>query len=236
MCSKCRRTLKNVDLLDSAITENQVHFIEEIALENSVENIELKTKPLKPAEDFISLTCTQCKKDFATKRQLDKHIDNIHEKKKLSCNFCEYFNSVPVNFFDHIAKHLNPSKKIVKRRGQKCFLQYKDSEIKLFCAICKQDSPSVSDLKTHYEQEHLSKKRMHCDRCGWFCFRKCFLADHIMCKHILQPVRDMYSEKRQFECTYKGCLKRFKTKAFLKQHQDRTHSGKSSRFAIKAGC
>lgn len=176
------------------------------------------------------IRCDYCNKELATALKLRRHIENIHKRKKLYCNFCAYSNGIPGNVIEHIANHINPPKSLAKKKRQKCFVKIENFEVSLTCPICTEDFSSVTDLKAHFVENHVKRLQIQCDHCGWQCYKKNQMVDHITCRHLVKSHKDMYDLNRQHQCTKISCRKRFKTASLLKQHFNTTHSGKACSF------
>ena len=51
--------------------------------------------------------CKICKKVFSEKRNLNRHIEGIHENKLYECEFCDKTYSRKEKMMSHVAKHHN---------------------------------------------------------------------------------------------------------------------------------
>lgn len=227
ICSDCIKTLRQADSLDITINENQrLHFEKRRSLKVPAKKILKKNQEkLKPKSGLESFRCERCDKEFDTKIQLKKHKKNIHEAKTFKCNFCEFSTKIAINVIEHIANHLNPLKKYVRKKEQKYFEKYEDSKVILSCTLCQEVLTSISELKNHLLDEHLTRLKLHCDHCDYRCFKKCQMIDHITCKHVLKSCKNLFDKERKYECTFEGCLRRFKVPLLLKQHMSLVHSG-----------
>lgn len=175
--------------------------------------------------------CEECSKDYATASRLKNHVQRMHTKNKLNCNFCEYSTPRRNHFIEHVSYHIDPREKSTKRNGRNDFINYVDSLVCLTCPLCREDSVSMASLKAHYVLKHKAYRRFECDHCGWLSLTKENMISHITCKHVIKPTYDIYDKDRPHECTVKGCRKRYKVRSTLLQHL-RTHSGRDSAFWI----
>lgn len=211
--------------MDSTVNENQkLHFEKKsrFALKTEIPPEESSSKP---ASKKIKHICEVCSKDYTTATKLKRHIERTHKRKRFNCNFCEYSSLDGFRLIAHISKHLDPHVLVTNLKER--FPKYEDSFVSLTCPICKEYFMSVTSLKAHYLQRHQANRKFECDHCGWHSVTKENMSRHITCKHVNKSNFDLFDKERRFECTFKGCQKRFKTAAVLNQHI-RTHSGRKS--------
>lgn len=160
--------------------ENLKIFNEEVSTENS--------QIQEPDSGNSKIICDDKSDDSATKLELESVNQKSQTAKRLNCNFCQYSSSVVEDLTEHIAKHLDPY--------EECAEPYEDSSVRLSCAICKEDSDCVISLEIHFMIKHLTDRKLECDYCGWRCYYKNNMVNHITSNHVIKSVGKMYDESR----------------------------------------
>lgn len=230
--------------MNLVVNENlKLHFnktAQKVAVTKSrskMEEVESKTEAMKlkkAVEKKSKLIaaknqCDKCSKSFANAPKLKLPVQNIHEKKnRFYCNFCIFKTRLLRDFLIHIARHLDIAERAKER---KLFVAKDESAVSLLCQVCTEDFESVTELTRHYMQMHQAVRKFECDHCSYRSFRKKEMTNHITCKHLLKSLNGQYNEERPFKCTFKDCQKRFKALTGLKEHMNRTHSGRNFYFS-----
>ena len=114
--------------------------------------------------EFKTIPCTfsaGCNYRARTKKQLDKHVETIHEK-KLQCSEC--------------------GQRFVRRSVLLNHVEAKHEGIRYPCDQCSYQSVSVTLLKRHSKIVH-EGLRYHCDQCEYTSSRQQCLKQHIQSKH-----------------------------------------------------
>ena len=60
-------------------------------------------------------TCTQCDKQFSELKNLNKHIKNVHQEKKLKCENCNYATNDAPSMRNHVISCDAKSKKQIEK-------------------------------------------------------------------------------------------------------------------------
>lgn len=111
-----------------------------------------------------------------------------------------------------------------------------DTQPEIFqCVVCKLHYQTDDELTTHFRNEHM---KYSCDKCPQKFFKKTFLTQHknrahLESKNLKCPICDQilktrynlrqhmytHTDNRDFECTYPGCLAKFRQINSLNAHK-----------------
>ena len=136
-----------------------------------------------------SFQCSKCNLRYQTKYKLEKHFENIHEKKPYQCGKCKLRFSAQDQLEEHVAIH--ERKKLFqcmncgKSFAQKCNLEqhFKNfHEPKYKCNYCNKSFSQQYSLETHVLSIH-EKGKLKCTLCGNEFSRGDRLNDHIKKVH-----------------------------------------------------
>jgi DNA-directed RNA polymerase subunit RPC12/RpoP len=184
-CDICKRTLKNRKSYNS-------HYA------------------LYHKNDPVTLMCSYCGKIFSHQRNLQMHIDSIHEKTKYLCTVCEK----PFTHMSAMYHH----RKVAHGTGK----AHK-------CKLCDVQTASKYEMKLHHNRHH-NKERPNVDR-NCICFEcgQQFPSHHTLSRHKLRIHGVRHANA--LECEY--CRERFKKHYNRVKHEAQVHlNGKR----IKRGC
>jgi hypothetical protein len=239
--------------------------IEESVLKKDQTIMPLKTKKLlqKPKQNCVtvlpegkkSYECNMCKKKFAKKATLEKHIFVFHEgNKSFKCDPCDevfYRKKDLTKHYDTIHNGMKPLKCIpcdhsfVSKQGlEKHIVSVHDGNKPFKCDSCGASFFDKGKLKSHFEAVHERKKPNECEFCDAAFYRKVNLKEHIASIHKERPpfkckfCEDYFVSKPELEehlvlihdgnKPYKCdfCDSRFFNKTDLRAHIDAVHEGK----------
>ena len=166
----------------------------------------------------IGITCVHCDKVLRNKRNLQRHIAQLHSSTrsyKFHCEFCGKGVDSKSNLKDHIAlRHLG-----IKR---------------YICEFCHQRFACAPTLRRHVLRDHATDKQYTCEFCGERFCEKFNLTKHMyihtgsarfMCEQCgkafhssseFKKHTSVHAEKREFVC--QGCGQGYKRKEHLKRH------------------
>ena len=156
------------------------------------------------------LKCDQCDKDFATKRNLTRHIQSIHEaKEKFSCQSCQQKYTTKDGLKKHILR-IHQAKTIPCDECKKMFRtrellnKHKQSVhvLKYFkCCQCNTRFKNKGDMKKHVRSIH-EKEKFSCNVCDFVGHRKDHLKVHVESVH--EKKKNWFCEACPYSCYMKG--------------------------------
>ena len=128
---------------------NHVYFNKE-----KLKNHETSCKPFE---------CDKCDKGFRQKCSLNRHIANVHQKRKklevlYSCDICEKTFGKRFNLLrHHDVKHMKPSSDTKNRQK---------SDFSVSCLKCYKPFQNIAGLREHLTKKHDSKlSKYQCNHC-----------------------------------------------------------------------
>ncbi|XP_011647293.1 zinc finger protein Xfin-like [Pogonomyrmex barbatus] len=203
-CNICGDSFENNEILRE---HRAKHVTEGILTEDDLRDIEPKSEEKKTGEktgrkrrtDIVGLECTECNKQYTSRKGLLRHIQ-VHEGKKYLCDIC------PKKFYRrehlkiHVAKH-NMVKPYKCTRCTKRFIK----EEQLNNHLPKHDRTFKKNKETD------SSKRFLCEICSKSFTQSTTLIAHLRAHNGIKP----------FVCEV--CSRPFTTNAYLKMHM-RTHT------------
>jgi Zinc finger, C2H2 type/C2H2-type zinc finger len=204
------------DLCDSKFftkRDTKLHIVRHI------KNPNLKPRNRRTDDVTRPFKCTteDCSKYFKTKLELNLHQRKMHQNKISSFESTAEAQNDAKQETSSASKNIKTAKKRVKRAKQQL----------LKCPICPKTFSSKCNVSQHIKFVHEKVRKFNCDFCGLKLQSSKALERHIGC-HIKNPnfkPRPHYTDDstRPFKCD--DCLKYFKTKSELKQHQRVVHKG-----------
>lgn len=138
--------------------------------------------------------CSECDKEFASKRVLNNHINSHHKTERLyECIICKKRFSTDSGLYNHKRIHeidfkfaCNICDKQFKFRAQldKHLLIHQSNEIKpkLLCNLCGKAFNVRSNLAIH-QKTHTNTLNFECNICGFLTKQKRYLAEHVKRLH-----------------------------------------------------
>lgn len=203
-CNICGDSFENNEILRE---HRSKHVTEGILTEEDLRDIEPRPEEKKPGEkigrkrrtDIVGLECTECNKQYTSRKGLLRHIQ-VHEGKKYLCDIC------PKKFYRrehlkiHVAKH-NMIKPYKCTRCSKRFIK----EEQLTNHLSKHDRTFKKNKETD------SSKRFLCEICSKSFTQSTTLIAHLRAHNGIKP----------YVCEV--CSRPFTTNAYLKMHM-RTHT------------
>ena len=166
----------------------------------------------------VGISCVHCDKVLRNKRNLQRHIAQLHSSSrsyKFHCEFCGKGVDSKNNLKDHIAlRHLG-----IKR---------------YICEFCHQRFACAPTLRRHVLRDHATDKQYTCEFCSERFCEKFNLTKHMyihtgsarfMCEQCgkafhssseFKKHTSVHAEKREFVC--QGCGQGYKRKEHLKRH------------------
>ena len=153
----------------------------------------------------ISFECSICKKVFARKDSLNRHIASIHQKKEYKCTHCSYVT----NRKDHLKRHIN-----------EVHLNLRKFE----CEFCGQKFNQSGTMNRHIKSVHEMSKQYNCPDCHSTFSRKDQLQRHY---------RSVHQNFRPHVC--KECGDTFKLPQHLKEHIISIHTNQRKYVCEECG-
>ena len=165
-------------------------------------------------------TCSFCKKIFARKGNVKKHIEAVHSKlRKYRCNICELIielitDNTPLR--NHILRHKNDTRSFQCATCEKAFklevdlkghIKVTHEESKVTCDVCNKMMKKNS-LKSHMKS-HTKSSEINCEECD-----KVFEKVEYLKKHRLLHSTD--KSERQYSCN--ECDKSYHRMEYLRKH------------------
>ncbi|XP_032674617.1 zinc finger protein 91-like [Odontomachus brunneus] len=202
-CSICGDRFENHEMLRihrvTHVTEGILTEEDLMDLEPMSDGEEKKEKIVrKRRTDIVGLECTECNKQYTSRKGLLRHIQ-VHEGKKFLCDIC------PKKFYRrehlklHVAKH-NMVKPYKCHRCTKRFIK----EDQLIAHLSKHD-------RMFKKKESDTTKRFLCEICSKSFTQSTTLIAHLRAHNGIKP----------YVCEV--CSRPFTTNAYLKMHM-RTHT------------
>lgn len=205
-CNICGDIFENHEIL---LEHRSKHVDEGILTEEDLRELEPTPEERKSGEkiarkrrtDIVGLECTECNKQYTSRKGLLRHIQ-VHEGKKYLCDIC------PKKFYRrehlkiHVAKH-NMIKPYKCTRCSKRFIK----EEQLTLHLTKHDRTCKNKTK----ETETNSKRFLCEICSKSFTQSTTLVAHLRAHNGIKP----------FVCEV--CARPFTTNAYLKMHM-RTHT------------
>lgn len=129
----------------------------------------------------MSHVCEECKKPFASKSHLTRHVNKVHLKlKSFKCDQCESKLSTKKDLTEHVAAvHL---------------------KLKPFqCPHCEYKCSSLGNLTKHQNAVHLKLKPFKCDQCNFTCANFAHLTRHQ--KHVHLKLKPFQCDQCNYTCS-----------------------------------
>ena len=177
---------------------NQNSYDENFANENTVEaddskkeKDELSTIRSKVSNVFF---CKFCKKEFASKSNLVKHLKKYSSNDLYNCSQCELM-------FSTMGKKINHEKRMHNLEGI------------ITCKFCKKIFQKLSNLNQHIKNIHNNNEKIKCNKCKKEYANEKTLKTHKYTVH---------DKNKDFICNI--CKKKFTQKHNLLWHQKKQHN------------
>ena len=143
-CSKSDKLSPSHDSLKNHLLEK--HSVSKLFFHHFIEN----DKEVSP------LQCTHCVKTFATRYELERHIESVHLKTTFECSYCDQVFSRKDNYENHKLNHhedsnhscLTCKKKFKTRRALLWHLEF-GIWCRLQCVVCTKSFTRKQDLVKH---------------------------------------------------------------------------------------
>lgn len=203
-CNICGDSFENNEILRE---HRAKHVIEGILTEEDLRDIEPKSEEKKPGEkigrkrrtDIVGLECTECNKQYTSRKGLLRHIQ-VHEGKKYLCDIC------PKKFYrrEHLKIHVAKHNMIKPYKCTRCTKRFIKEE-QLNNHLPKHDRTFKKSKETD------SSKRFLCEICSKSFTQSTTLIAHLRAHNGIKP----------YVCEV--CSRPFTTNAYLKMHM-RTHT------------
>lgn len=190
-------------------------------------------------EDYRPFVCSHCGKSFGTSTRLQRH-EAIHARRdnQLRCSEfppCDRLFKQQSALERHIrSDHLGLKPYVCKEPD--CDASYdsagalrnhmnrEHAENKFWCEECPRPpgtAPTVGFTSKSLLQAHMRNEHMNCIFCAFRCNSKYDLNRHIEVHHSGMTADD----RKNFECTWEGCDKRFTKRSNLNVHVRVAHEG-----------
>ncbi|XP_060818780.1 zinc finger protein 26-like [Bombus pascuorum] len=203
-CNICGDTFENNEILRE---HRSKHVTEGILTEEDLRDIEPRPEEKKPGEkigrkrrtDIVGLECTECNKQYTSRKGLLRHIQ-VHEGKKYLCDIC------PKKFYrrEHLKIHVAKHNMIKPYKCTRCTKRFIKEE-QLTNHLSKHDRTFKKNKETD------SSKRFLCEICSKSFTQSTTLIAHLRAHNGIKP----------YVCDV--CSRPFTTNAYLKMHM-RTHT------------
>lgn len=203
-CNICGDSFENNEILRE---HRAKHVTEGILTEEDLRDIEPKPEEKKPGEkigrkrrtDIVGLECTECNKQYTSRKGLLRHIQ-VHEGKKYLCDIC------PKKFYrrEHLKIHVAKHNMIKPYKCTRCTKRFIKEE-QLNNHLSKHDRTFKKNKETD------SSKRFLCEICSKSFTQSTTLIAHLRAHNGIKP----------YVCEV--CSRPFTTNAYLKMHM-RTHT------------
>ncbi|XP_024889851.1 zinc finger protein 91-like [Temnothorax curvispinosus] len=203
-CNICGDSFENNEILRE---HRAKHVTEGILTEEDLRDIEPKSEEKKPGEkigrkrrtDIVGLECTECNKQYTSRKGLLRHIQ-VHEGKKYLCDIC------PKKFYrrEHLKIHVAKHNMIKPYKCTRCTKRFIKEE-QLNNHLPKHDRTFKKTKETD------SSKRFLCEICSKSFTQSTTLIAHLRAHNGIKP----------YVCEV--CSRPFTTNAYLKMHM-RTHT------------
>ncbi|XP_016922264.1 zinc finger protein 62 isoform X4 [Apis cerana] len=203
-CNICGDTFENNEILRE---HRAKHVTEGILTEEDLRDIEPRPEEKKPGEkigrkrrtDIVGLECTECNKQYTSRKGLLRHIQ-VHEGKKYLCDIC------PKKFYrrEHLKIHVAKHNMIKPYKCTRCTKRFIKEE-QLTNHLSKHDRTFKKNKETD------SSKRFLCEICSKSFTQSTTLIAHLRAHNGIKP----------YVCEV--CSRPFTTNAYLKMHM-RTHT------------
>ncbi|XP_043466732.1 zinc finger protein 91-like isoform X2 [Leptopilina heterotoma] len=203
-CNICGDSFENNEILRE---HRAKHVTEGILTEEDLREIEPRPEERKSGEkiprkrrtDIVGLECTECNKQYTSRKGLLRHIQ-VHEGKKYLCDIC------PKKFYrrEHLKIHVAKHNMIKPYKCTRCTKRFIKEE-QLTNHLSKHDR----NFKKNKETD--SSKRFLCEICSKSFTQSTTLIAHLRAHNGIKP----------YVCEV--CSRPFTTNAYLKMHM-RTHT------------
>ncbi|KZC05076.1 Zinc finger protein 91 [Dufourea novaeangliae] len=203
-CNICGDSFENNDILRE---HRSKHVTEGILTEEDLRDIEPRPEEKKIGEkigrkrrpDIVGLECTECNKQYTSRKGLLRHIQ-VHEGKKYLCDIC------PKKFYrrEHLKIHVAKHNMIKPYKCTRCTKRFIKEE-QLTNHLSKHDRTFKKNKETD------SSKRFLCEICSKSFTQSTTLIAHLRAHNGIKP----------YVCEV--CSRPFTTNAYLKMHM-RTHT------------
>ncbi|XP_076639598.1 uncharacterized protein LOC143351675 isoform X1 [Colletes latitarsis] len=203
-CNICGDSFENNEILRE---HRAKHVTEGILTEEDLRDIEPRPEEKKPGEkigrkrrtDIVGLECTECNKQYTSRKGLLRHIQ-VHEGKKYLCDIC------PKKFYrrEHLKIHVAKHNMIKPYKCTRCTKRFIKEE-QLTNHLSKHDRTFKKNKETD------SSKRFLCEICSKSFTQSTTLIAHLRAHNGIKP----------YVCEV--CSRPFTTNAYLKMHM-RTHT------------
>ncbi|XP_076685347.1 uncharacterized protein LOC143377672 [Andrena cerasifolii] len=203
-CNICGDSFENNEILRE---HRSKHVTEGILTEEDLRDIEPRPEEKKPGEkigrkrrtDIVGLECTECNKQYTSRKGLLRHIQ-VHEGKKYLCDIC------PKKFYrrEHLKIHVAKHNMIKPYKCTRCTKRFIKEE-QLTNHLSKHDRTFKKNKETD------SSKRFLCEICSKSFTQSTTLIAHLRAHNGVKP----------YVCEV--CSRPFTTNAYLKMHM-RTHT------------
>ena len=203
-CNICGDSFENNEILRE---HRAKHVTEGILTEEDLREIEPRPEERKSGEkvarkrrtDIVGLECTECNKQYTSRKGLLRHIQ-VHEGKKYLCDIC------PKKFYrrEHLKIHVAKHNMIKPYKCTRCTKRFIKEE-QLTNHLSKHDRTFKKNKETD------SSKRFLCEICSKSFTQSTTLIAHLRAHNGIKP----------YVCEV--CSRPFTTNAYLKMHM-RTHT------------
>ncbi|XP_008556329.1 zinc finger protein 160 isoform X1 [Microplitis demolitor] len=203
-CNICGDTFENNDILRE---HRSKHVDEGILTEEDLKDLEPGSEDRKGEKiarkrrtDIVGLECTECNKQYTSRKGLLRHIQ-VHEGKKYLCDIC------PKKFYrrEHLKIHVAKHNMIKPHKCPRCSKRFMKEE-QLSAHLTKHERT----FKKNKEPDSTSK-RFLCEICSKSFTQSTTLVAHLRAHNGIKP----------YVCEV--CARPFTTNAYLKMHM-RTHT------------
>ncbi|KAH0548426.1 zinc finger protein 26-like isoform X2 [Cotesia glomerata] len=203
-CNICGDTFENNEILRE---HRSKHVDEGILTEEDLKDLEPGSEDRKSEKiarkrrtDIVGLECTECNKQYTSRKGLLRHIQ-VHEGKKYLCDIC------PKKFYrrEHLKIHVAKHNMIKPHKCTRCSKRFMKEE-QLNAHLTKHERT----FKKNKEPDSTSK-RFLCEICSKSFTQSTTLVAHLRAHNGIKP----------YVCEV--CARPFTTNAYLKMHM-RTHT------------
>ena len=214
-CSICKKEFLSIAKL--AIHVKVVHEDQKIKKPQS--------GSISPAQKYFQTIhkgkqhqCTECNKEFLTKKKLSYHVESVHEGKKINCSYCKVGVSSKQQLLIHI-QTVHPPRGINGHQGNLDTLKQISLAPNQSISITKTDENKTEHRADDVQETSHGSSELNKITKSWLCefCKKDFSSQSDLKMHVSR----IHEGKKPFKCII--CNTSFAYKKDLNEHKVRNH-------------